>query len=202
MELLDPVLTTPDGLTLPGGDLMGTGTQNNAQAIIAVFDTSQITDNPASLQLHLSARGLGGDENAGSPTVHPFQVLGQLDFDFTVAFHPGHIATPHETVTVGGQSMTLERIVVTPSQARVYLRLDGEDVEWLYGTLTIGDWNSTPGQGNHGPQSAGSTSDGLTVLNYDDSIYDKHGAGILVVAYANNPQAPHGGPWTFHFTMP
>jgi hypothetical protein len=202
MSLLDPVLTTADGLTLPGGDAMGTGAQNNAQAIIAFFDTSQITSTPASLQLHLSARGLGGMEDAGSPTVHPYQVLGPLDFDFTVAFHPGRVATPHETVTVGGQSMTLERIVVTPSQVRVYLRLDGEDAGWLYGTLTIGDWNSTPGQGNHGPQGVGSTSDGLTVLTYDDSIYDKHGAGTLVVAYANNAQAPHGGPWTFHFTMP
>jgi hypothetical protein len=202
MELLDPVLTTPDGLTLPGGDFMGTGAQNNAQAIIAVFDTSQITSMPPSLQLHLSARGLGGMEDAGSSTVRPYEVLGQLDFDFTVAFHPGHIVTPHETVTAGGQSMTLERIIITPSQARVYLRLDGEDVDWLYGTLTIGDWNSTPGQGDHGPQSVGSAPDGLTVLNYDDAIYDKHGAGILVVAYANNAQAPHGGPWTFHFTMP
>ncbi len=202
MSLLDPVLTTADGLTLPGGDAMGTGNQNNAQATIAFFDTSRITGAPPSLQLHLSARGLGGMEDAGSPTVRPYQVLGQLDFDFIVAFHPGHIATPHETVTVGGQSMTLERIVVTPSQVRVYLRMDGEDASWLYGTLTIGDWNSTPGQGNHGPQGVGSTSDGLTVLTYDDSIYDQHGAGTLVVAYASNAQAPHGGPWTFHFTMP
>jgi len=202
MSLLDPVLTTADRLTLAGGDFMGTGIQNNAQATIAFFDTSQITGTPSSLQLHLTARGLGGMEDAGSPTVHPYQVLGQLDFDFMVAFHPGHITAPHETVSVGGQSMTLERIVVTPSQVRVYLRLDGEDASWLYGTLTIGDWNSTPGQGNHGPQGVGSTADGLTVLTYDDSIYDKHGVGTLVVAYANNAQAPHGGPWTFHFTLP
>ncbi len=46
VSLLNPVLTTADGLTLPGGDAVGTGAQNNAQATIAFFDTSQITGAP------------------------------------------------------------------------------------------------------------------------------------------------------------
>ncbi len=140
-------------------------------------------------------------EHAGSPDVRPFQVTGPLVFDFTVTFHPGRIAEPHQSVTVGGQTVTLERVVVTVSETRVYLR--GIKPDWVIGTLSVGGWTSDPFRNPQGgPIGAGATPDGLTVISYADALYDKHGEWTLVVSYANNSQAPHGGPWTFHFVVP
>jgi hypothetical protein len=201
VDLVDPVLTTQDGTALPGGSGMGSGNVGNMEGNVLFFDASGITGNPTSLSLHLVAQGLGGNEFAGSPNVRPFQVSGRLAFDFTVTFHPGRIAEPHQSVTVGGQTVTLERVVVTVSQTRVYLR--GIDPTWVIGTLSVNGWTSDPFRNPQGgPIGASATPDGLTVISYGDALYDKHGEWTLVVSYANNNQAPKGGPWTFHFVVP
>jgi hypothetical protein len=201
VDFMDPVLTTPDGTALPAGGGMGSGNVGNTQGNVLFFDASGIDGSPEALQLHLVAQGLGGMEHAGSPDVRPFQIAGLLAFDLTVPFHPGRVAEPHRSVTVGGQTVTLERVVVTVSETRVYLR--GIQPDWVIGTLTVGSWTSDPG-GNPqgGPIGAGIAPDGLTVISYGDALYDRHGEWTLVVSYANNSQAPKGGPWTFHFALP
>ncbi len=142
-------------------------------------------------------------EHSGSPDARQFQVSGQLVFDFTVAFHPERIAEPHQSITVGGQTVALERVVVvvTVSETRVYLR--GIDPSWVIGTLSVDGWTSDPNRNPQGGQiGSGTAADGTTVISYADALYDKHGEWTLVVSYANNGQAPNGGPWTFHFNMP
>lgn len=199
--LMNPVLSTDQGTLGPGGIGWGAANQGTSQANLLFFDASSITGSPSQLQAHLSASGLVAQVDGGKPDVHSVNVPGALTFDFTVAFHPGRVAVPHQSVTVHGQTVTLERVVVTVSETRVYL--SGIAPDWAIGTLEVDGWTSDPG-GNPsgGPIGAGIASNGQTVISYGDALYDKHGTWTLTVSYAHNAQATQGGPWIFHFDVP
>jgi len=59
-------------------------------------------------------------------------IVGIFTFDFSVPFIPGRVAEVNQTVEAAGVAMCLERVVVTPSETRAYLRFDspGGEVEW------------------------------------------------------------------------
>lgn len=201
VSLVNAILTTDQGGVLPGSTAFGSGETNHQEAEVAFFDASSITGNPSALQLHLTGDGLGGNVDAGSPSVHPFQVLGALAFDFSVAFHPGRIAEPHQSVTVHGVTMRLERVIVTRTETRIYL--SGATSDGLYGTLSVDGWTSDPDQ-NHaldttgsGPIGTEAGPNGETIIHFDDALYDKHGEWTLVAAYAGS-----AGAWSFHFDVP
>jgi hypothetical protein len=199
--LVNPVLNTDQGTLEPGGKGYGAPNQGTSQANLLFFDASSITGTPSQLQVHLSADGLMAQASGGKPDAHQVNVPGALAFDFTLAFHPGRVATPHQSVTVHGQTVTLERVVVTVSETRVYL--SGISPDWAIGTLEVDGWTSDPDRNpSGGPIGAGLTANGQTVISYGDALFDKHGTWTLTVFYAHNAQAPQGGPWVFHFDVP
>jgi hypothetical protein len=66
---------------------------------------------------------------------------GTLSVTFTVPVDPARReVAPHEALTVGGTTLILERVVVTRTEARVYLRrgASGHILENAAVTLTIG----------------------------------------------------------------
>ncbi len=200
-SLTNTVLSTDQGQLAPGRVAYGSANQGNSQGNLLFFDASSITGAPGQLHLHLSAQGLSAEVDGGKPDVHFVNVPGTLAFDFTVTFHAGRVAEPHQRVTVGGQTVTLERVVVTVSETRVYL--SGIAPEWAIATLTVGGWTSDPFQNpGGGPIGVGVAPNGQTVVSYGDALYDKHGTWTLTVSYAHNARAPQGGPWIFHFDVP
>lgn len=199
--LVDPVASTDQGTLGPGGMGFGAANQGTSQANMLFFDASSITGTPSQLQVHLTASGLGAIADGGKSDAHQVNIPGALSFDFTVAFHPGRVATPHQRVTVHGQTVTLERVVVTVSETRVYL--SGIASQWAIGTLTVDGWTSDPFQNpGGGTITSGRAANGQTFISYFDALYDKHGAWTLTVSDAHNAQAPQGGPWVFHFDVP
>jgi len=59
-------------------------------------------------------------------------IVGPFTFDFSVPFIPGRVAEVNQTVEAPGVAVCLERVVVTPSETRAYLRFDSPsgEVEW------------------------------------------------------------------------
>jgi hypothetical protein len=120
------------------------------------FDASSISGTPQTLnlQLSLSIEAFELPEEAqatvsvlesedGKATVvelEPLQegareVVGPFIFDFSVPFVPGRVAEPHTTVVDEGTPVTLEKVVVTPSETVALICIDAPDQagydEWL-----------------------------------------------------------------------
>lgn len=154
-----------------------------------------------------------------TPVVVPQAASRQFVFDFTIpeastAPAGGEAASREvnvgQTVTVAGQPVTLERVTLSPSETRLYLRGAAINTTQFMPVLTAADWNSeqpstwTPGV--NGDARSWTMADGEVVVSYLASLTSKHGEWSLVV----NPRElvvgptpiPSGGPWVFHFHMP
>jgi hypothetical protein len=185
---------------------------------------SAIAGNPGQLHLHLEVDGWQPVPNSlvtpspGQPTPQPVVTVPQpITVDFAVPFHPGRVVNLHQAVMVHGKTLILERVVVTPSETRAYLRGDGYPLALdSIPTLTIGSWSSTQLDSSQPPSLGGvmiwPTDDhfptnALLAVNFETSLMDKHGTWTLVVPSLLN--APYGeqsagtsGPWIFHFVVP
>lgn len=101
--------------------IVSSGDQRAGQEGVAmVLDGAGIAGNPAQISLDLS---MGVGYNATS------QCLQVLTYDFTLPFHPGRILTLHQVVNANGHPLTLERVVVTPSETRLYIHWQNDDTQ-------------------------------------------------------------------------
>lgn len=73
-------------------------------AVLAYFNPGSLPGNPQQVHLHLAIP-------AGGTTV---------SFDVTVPFSEGKTVTLNQTATSHGKTITLERVVITPSETRFY----------------------------------------------------------------------------------
>jgi hypothetical protein len=134
------------------------------------------------------------------PYVHDFRVFGPLGFDIAVPFVAGREVNPHQPVNAGGVTLTLERVVISPTETRVYVSgLGPNRSQYVHGVLSGNGWTDESVDG-------GSTSvwysNGMAVFSYLGSFTDKHGAWTLTVKSNPGPASTPPGPWTFHFTVP
>ncbi len=109
-----PKLTTEQGVEL--SEMEGTTDDpiGGVNGTILIFNAASIQNNPHELHLRLMIPYSGKGKS-------PSLLSGYLTFNFTVPFHPGRIANLHQSVTAGGKTITLERVVVALSSVRVYI---------------------------------------------------------------------------------
>lgn len=125
-------LTTADGTELPWpqygvGYVFG---DSNIGSMYS-FDAAAIQGAPAELTLHLTMRDVMAVRK-DTPLPEPgttmvdrlphITIPGPFEFDFTVPFIAGRVAELNQTVTANGVPLTLERVVVTPSETRTIVR--------------------------------------------------------------------------------
>lgn len=183
-------LTTEQGIKLRtiGGN--GYGNRKGPDADALSFDTSVILGTPKELHLHFEAQAINAAEQIRTG-IKIIQVKGLFDFGFTVAFHPGRIANLHLASTVNGITETLERVVVTLSETRVYVQGNGTIGELSAGNLRpinmVASWQ---------------TSDNLTALSFFTSLYDEYGQWTVRISVDQSVPSTGGGPWVFHFVVP
>lgn len=188
------VLKTAQGVVLPG--LEGIGSANiGINGNVFSFDAANIQGNPKAIQLDMSIPYGYLPQNSG------FQVKGYLMFDFSVPFHLGRVANIHQSLTVNGKTVTLDRVVVTPSETRLYIEgLNNQEMRYFTTELSV---ESQQYQGFAGHY-YGATMFGI---EYNQSLFNKHGVWTLVIKRNSlptkaSPIAINGGPWTFHFVVP
>lgn len=133
---------------------------------------------------------------------------------------PGQRCAVCPAAPAEGIAITLERVVVTPSEARVFLRFTPPDIQkhgrWQVRGVGIEDSNSPPMQVPTGQIESRRDQSDSYVITFANPLYDKPaGEWTLNVrelyAYIfhepTNPSAQRtivrlNGDWTFRFTMP
>jgi len=116
-----------------GGTLRGNGSFGEfdprknlgSEAMVFDFDAAIIpAEDTKELSLQLIINSIN---NITDPSAAPTRVTGALPipvarnpvtFAFSLPFHSGRVVILHKTVTVAGISVTLERMVATPSETR------------------------------------------------------------------------------------
>jgi hypothetical protein len=192
----DALLTTPQGDQLhweSDAILADSAYTMTFTALTGISSTAR------HITFHLSIHQLDVNEQEGADSRH-LTLQGSMSFTFTVPFHAGRIATPRQSVTANGVTLTLERVVVSLSETRLYVQGAGVTTV-LYPTLTVSDWH-----GQAMVIEIGSVNAHEIFISYWASLLDKHGEWTLKLQLASlqAPPAPQGtgAPWTFHFVVP
>lgn len=194
-------LRTSSGTVLPSRGLVGYSVPDATHAEVPSFDAADISGAPSELPLHLDARAQAGPQ-AG-------EIWG---LDFTLPFHAGRVAQPNQQLTVNGGTATLKKVVLTPSELRIYLEGVGDGFIAHLSTGNVFDgWDSE--HDAVGPTNTWTTSAGLSAISFPAALYQRHGEWTLQVSLSPSSSpapsfqgtptpVPTGGPWTFHFVIP
>jgi hypothetical protein len=151
-------------------------------------------------------------EQAGSMTVElePLPVgdvvAGPFTFDFRVPFIQGHTVEVQQTTEAAGVAITLEKVIITPSETQATLCFVAPDKrkEWLLITEDGGEdrYGGTINRLNEG-------SEKCHRLIYSGALPVRFGRGTLKVTElvgfdptGAGEQTRLAGPWVFRFRMP
>jgi hypothetical protein len=137
-------------------------------------------------------------------------IVGPFTFDFSVPFVPGRVAKVNQTVEAAGVAVCLERVVITPSETRAYLRFDppgGAGIDWTPIAVL-----KAPGDEKSQNYFAYALNDDPPVYPYGflAPLYDRQGEWILTVtelvgadlAQPGGEDIRLAGPWVFRFRVP
>jgi hypothetical protein len=213
---LRPTITDAQGRVLPmeSGVLPGLYPQDVGQ--LTSFDAAALVGQSGEVALRLTLPELRVVEQIDPQApARQFTVLGPFAFDFVVPFQAGRVATPRQTITANGSALTLERVVVTPSETRLYLSgpmlaqwaarggvpSDGPKV-FLHapGVKVLGLGSHRMGEPGWLEQPQGDE----VVVHYPVALVEQREDWTVEVRprLPDDPLAPGGSPWTFQFSMP
>ncbi len=198
---------------------------------VVYFDGSIIQGDPKSINLHTTVTYRCGSEGGGpsSETINgtttvltptpgsncsakATEISNKLNwaFDFSVPFHAGRVINVHQSVTSGGRTVTLERVVISPSKTRFYI--DGFAYSNNLDELHSLQYNLLLGNKNYNHIDMGGQDTGHPFLTLDESFTNQHGNATFTIQPYPIPadttptpyDLPHikGGPWVFHFIVP
>jgi hypothetical protein len=178
--------------------LDGGGTTSEPQADVSgnviSFDASHIVGQPNQLALHLTAPWISVPVSAPCP-------LG-LDFRFTVPFRAGQPLELHRTVVSEGIAVTLDRVVISPIEIKVYVHTVAKPVNAPYlADLTVN------GRALENGFAGWTSQDGRDIFSFKPALYE-HGEARLTLSWPNSvlsattKRRPTSGPWTFRFALP
>lgn len=183
----------------------------NTGGYVLSFDASPVSGMPATLDLHL---------NMVLETVAEKEIVGSIAFDFTTPFHYGIVVEPSQTVTAVGKHLTLEKIVITPSDMTAIICFDKPEdgySDWLPISSIQVESEETSAYARVGSQSS-QDEKGCTHNRYFPPLYNQPGSWTLTVTELvgfkikdslvdpESAEAPEQlrvkGPWVFEFEMP
>jgi hypothetical protein len=167
--------------------------------VIENFDATSIDVNTKSLQLRIQLNLETAPAGSGNNSLTS---ISAPDIYITIPFHPAHIANINQTLTNSGVSVTLSRVLVSPSSVRVellgsILRIPNSSDGLNAYYLARGDWNTSQGLGF---TSGGFTTNigvDLEVNRIPPDIQGEWTLQLLGGAVQNTP-----GSWIFQFTIP
>ena len=185
------------------------------QPLVALvsFDASALPPDAGTVTFHLSISHVGayrpGMPAEKRPIPDPLlvQVPGPWAFTFALPVAPARIAQVQKTATAGGVGLTLERVVATPSETRVYLRLPsrpGEAIDARRDALrlvvggTVWRAGEDPDHLDYGRR----TAEGLYAYSFPGSLDDRGGGWTLTVQALRSGVDGKGGVWDWHQSGP
>ena len=221
----------------------GSGVQGGEAGYIATYDASVLgnsTETPESLNLNFTLDLVAfrsANETQPAPTavqvgpdswaveaqpMREEKLAGPFTFSFSVPVTPGRIAEVHQTSQAAGLSITLERVVVTPSETRAYLRCSPPDnrSNLVWHPLVSLQVNGRV-RGGQAPQWSRNLGDNAWSSSFFAPLYDEQGEWTITVnelvgmrdlneiQFQDSSELAEAlkqerlrGPWTFSFTAP
>lgn len=191
--------------TIGASDILRTALPPGEGQYVFSFDASPVSGIPSTLDLHLQFT-LASSEEA---------VVGPFSFDFTVPYYYGRVAEPKQIVTTDSISVTLEKVVLTPSEFTAVICF-AEPEEGFNTWLPISQVE-VQAEGASSKAKASTqrhlNDPNCTINSYFPSLYKYTGSWTLTVtelvgfkepAVDGNPpeQLRIQGPWTFQFELP
>jgi hypothetical protein len=189
---------------------------------LVTFDAESLAPGTADVTLRLTFPDVRAkaEKPAGSDLT-----AGAFAFTFSVPVAPGRVVTVSKTVVAKGVPVTLERVVITPSETRAYLRFPAsagiDDSGWIADAHVSGAaWDSRQIQlpnGFTGLMTTGGffmNGSGEHVTTFSGDFRGHHGEWTFTVdslSGVDSTSAPQGGlpkqaridgPWTFRFSLP
>lgn len=194
-------LTTQQGVSLRLMQGVGTSAIGSITGNVFSFDASSIQNDPKNLQLRLAI------PYGRQPVASAFKINGALTFNFSVPFHPGKVISVHQSVVADGKTIMLERVVITPSETRLYVR--GFSSQDEMNNYSIAASLSVDGKIYTG--GGGYRASDIWTMDFDVPLFDKHGEWAVEIRKEINLKDPHtgiygpvpvnGAVWTFHFNV-
>ncbi len=162
---------------------------------IFFFDASAVSPRTRTLNLHLQ-----------TPLQIGTATGSNLTASFSAPFHPGRIANLNQTVTVNGIAITLQKVVVTATETRLYVlskRLQMGYTQTSPYSLTVGNVYVSRFNEAEPILSPGKSSpvSGI-ILSEDTSLMDVQGQWTLKITSGAMSGGSGNGTWIFHFTVP
>ncbi len=172
-----PELMDTRGRTIPWHGSGGSGFPEGGRwrhAEVVWFDGAGVVREGHELRLRFRVPSIKplSDDAASREAVGPFA------FDLRIPVEPAaRVAEPGQQVQTREGTVTLERVVVTPTETRVYLR--GVRLEGGQATLSVGGWDST--HAGLGERNCYPWPTGLTACSFGASLIDKRGEWLLSI---------------------
>ena len=170
---------------------------------IVVYDTELLAADARHLSLSVTVPGLRMQSGSGTTTVGPYA------FDLVVPVTSGQTLTLDRTATAGRIELTLDRVVASPSETRIYLRSSpafGPADQYMSARI-VGENYDTSSLVITSPSELvglGSTfqaPDGEQVVTFNNTLFGRRGDFTLTISSIGTAQRIVG-PWTFHFVVP
>ena len=218
-------LTDASGRTLPFIDATGlAGSSLHVNAGLLTFDAESLPGGTATDTFFLSFPQVSTNPVMGGAPL----VAGAFSFKFDLAVAPGREITVPKTVVTKGVPVTLERVVITPSETRLYLVFPAgsgiKPADWNANAHLSGRaWDSRQVQlpidrtilMTTGAYFINSRGEHVTTFSGDfrghhgewtvtvDSLWGVDSSAASAGAQGSVPkQVREAGPWTFKFLMP
>jgi hypothetical protein len=192
-----PTVSDSQGQTLTGYDAyFQTDPQTNDSVGIIKYDAETIPATVHELVLTVAVPGLHLENSAGSIVAGPYA------FHFLVPVSSGETINVGRAVTVHGVGVTLDRVVATPSETRIYLRasvgltarITGRGYDTREGVITDPTELVEFGNTFQAPN-------GEEVETFNNTLYGKRGSFTLTIDSIGSSNRVVG-PWVFHFVVP
>jgi len=199
-----PAVSDSHGQTLAGYDAyFQTDPQTNESVGIIKYDAESIPATVRELALTVTVPGLHMENRAGS------SLAGAYAFHFLVPVSPGQTTTVDRTVTVHGVGVTLDRVVASPSETRIYLRASvgfSRDEPYLTARITGKGYDTRAGAITDPTElvEMGITfqaPNGEEIETFNDTLYGKRGSFTVTIDSIGSSDRIVG-PWVFHFVVP
>ena len=214
-------LTHAQGRSFPLIDGQGVdGNMPHVSAGLSTFDAESLAPGTADVALRLSFPDvLAKAVKPGGSAL----AAGAFVFNFTVPVAPGHVVVVNKTLVANGIPVTLDRVVVTPSESRAYVRFPASagigETDWNANAHISGTgWDSRQlPAGFSGEMTVGSmftNASGEHVTTFSGDFRSRRGQWVLTVdsLFALDTSAPSGsdrlpkqarvaGPWIFRFAL-
>lgn len=215
---IEPTLHDPAGNALPVMGLGAVGTRRGVTQGWSSFDGSSLAGQDGQVDLTLRLDDVKREVPIPRPSRPPLapgatpavdllpppvdkvtMVPVSISLPFAVPFQPARLAEPNLTGTIQGSDVTLTRVVVAPSETRIYLR-------WLGATSRVAMTVNGVGVGES--DDVGSSSwEPDNALGYDLGLLDSADRSdwtltIQALGALFTPLTGNHVSSTFHFTVP